>query len=111
MERWQDVGITTLSQGQWEVLAVRKRVLGDKHPQTLELVDKLSSIYRSRCHWTEAEELCVQVLAARRKILGEEHTKRLEFRAALHRYIISRSAGEPRVYSRGCWIQEGYSRQ
>lgn len=80
---------------------MRKRVLGDKHPQTLELVDQHSLIYHSQYHWTEAEELCVQVLATRRKILGEEHTKKLEFRAALHKYI-SRSAGKPKVYSRGC---------
>jgi hypothetical protein len=43
-------------------MQTRKRVLGDKYPDTLNSMANLAEGYRSEGRWKEAEELEVQVL-------------------------------------------------
>ena len=58
---------TFWSQGRWneaeklEVVAMetRKRVLGDRHPDTLTSIANLAETFRSQGRWDEAEKLQV----------------------------------------------------
>ena len=52
---------------------MRKRVLGEEHPDTLTSMANLALTYLDQGQWTEAEQLSVQVLEARMRILGKEH--------------------------------------
>ena len=55
------------------VLAVRKRVLGEEHPNTLTTAGNLAVTYSQQGKHAEAEALQVAVLAARKRVLDEEH--------------------------------------
>ncbi|KAK0744092.1 hypothetical protein B0T18DRAFT_196285 [Schizothecium vesticola] len=67
--------------GQWkeaerfsmQAKELRKRVLGEEHPDTLWSMTELASIYAYQGRWKEAESLEVQVLRTKQKVLGEEH--------------------------------------
>ena len=54
-----------------QVMDIRKRVLGEEHPDTLTSMANLASIYWNQGRWKEAEELNVQVMEIRRRVLGE----------------------------------------
>ena len=56
-----------------QVVQTTKRVLGNKHPNTLASKANLASTYRNQGRWKEAEELEVQVVQTRKRVLGEEH--------------------------------------
>jgi hypothetical protein len=56
-----------------QVMEVRKRVLGDEHPSTLNSMANLAPTYRNQGRWKEAEELGVQVMEKRKRVLGDEH--------------------------------------
>ena len=56
-----------------QVIETEKRVLGDKHPDTLTSMANLASTYRKQGRWKEAEELCVQVMEMEKRVLGDEH--------------------------------------
>ena len=67
--------------GQWsevlrlaeQVVEVRRRTLGEEHPDTLRSMHNLA-IYSSEAgRWPEALRLTEQVVEARRRTLGEEH--------------------------------------
>ena len=60
-----------------QVLEIRKRVLGEEHPNTLTSMGNLASTYADQGRWKEAEELGVQGLEARKRVLGEEHSDTL----------------------------------
>ncbi|RAQ98585.1 kinesin light chain 3 [Stemphylium lycopersici] len=65
----------------------RRRVLGDKDPDTLTSMDELASAcykqadlastYKSQGRWKEAEELEVKVIKVRKTVLGKEHPNTL----------------------------------
>ena len=55
------------------VLAVRKRVLGEEHPNTLTSASNLALTYSQQGKHAEAETLQVAVLAVEKRVLGEEH--------------------------------------
>ena len=56
-----------------DVLAVRKRVLGAEHPDTLFTANKLAlSLVRQGKH-DEAEKMQREVLAVTKRVLGAEH--------------------------------------
>jgi hypothetical protein len=40
-----------------QVMDTRKRVLGDKHPDTLNSIANLAVTYRNQGRWTEAEKI------------------------------------------------------
>ena len=55
------------------VLADRRRILGDDHPDTLATRHRLARIVGQRGRYADAEPMFRQVLAARRRTLGAEH--------------------------------------
>ena len=60
-----------------EVLAVRKRVLGAEHPDTLTAAGNLASfLLRQRKH-AESEKMHREVLAVMQRLLGAEHPRTL----------------------------------
>jgi hypothetical protein len=56
-----------------DVLAVRRRVLGDDHPDTLTSRDCLAWLAARQGRRAEAVELYRQVLADRSRVLGAGH--------------------------------------
>ena len=56
-----------------KVIEMRKRVLGQEHPDTLTIIDDLASTYRDQGRWKEAEELEVKVMETSLRVLGQEH--------------------------------------
>jgi serine/threonine protein kinase/tetratricopeptide (TPR) repeat protein len=54
-------------------LEIRRRVLGEEHPDTLFSVTNLAALYMARGQYAKAEPLYVQTLDIRRRALGEEH--------------------------------------
>jgi tetratricopeptide (TPR) repeat protein len=56
-----------------QVMQMRKRLLGDEHPDTLTSMANLASTFRNRGRWKEAEELEVEVMQAMKRVLGNEH--------------------------------------
>lgn len=71
---YENVGRSDLAlpHGQ-QALAIRRRILGNDHPDTLEAVDWVGSLLRSVGRLDEAERLMREALAGRRKVLGEDH--------------------------------------
>jgi hypothetical protein len=80
-----------LYRGQWnkaeelqvQAVAMRRRVFGEEHPDTLTSMANLASTYRNQGRWTEAEKLDVQVMETRKRVLGEEHPDTLTSMANL----------------------------
>jgi tetratricopeptide (TPR) repeat protein len=73
--------MTLYSDGRWkeaeelyvQVVEIRKRVLGEEHPDTVASLANLAATYWSQGQWKEAEELFVQVVEIRKVVLGIEH--------------------------------------
>ena len=69
-----------LSQGQWnkaeklqqQAVEIRKRLLGQEHPDTLTSMANLALTYWNQGRWKEAEELGVQVMETKKRVLGQE---------------------------------------
>jgi hypothetical protein len=62
---------------QVQVMQMRKRVLGDEHPDTLTSISNLALTYKSQGRWKEAEELQVQEMQITKRVLGDEHPSTL----------------------------------
>lgn len=60
------------------IVKVRKRVLGEEHPDTLRSIHHLAETYYKQGWWKEAELLQVLVMKARKRLLGEEHPDTLK---------------------------------
>ena len=56
-----------------QALALRKRLLGEEHPDVAESLNDLAGLYDSQGRYSEAEPLYKQALALRKRLLGEEH--------------------------------------
>jgi Tetratricopeptide repeat len=56
-----------------QVIDIRKKLLGEEHPDTLSSMENLASTYRNQGRWNDAEQLKDQVMDMRKKLLGEEH--------------------------------------
>jgi MoxR-like ATPase len=77
----QKCATTLYSDGRYEeaeglevqVIEIRKRVLGDEHPDTLASIANLASTYRKQGRWKESEVLGVQVIGVMKRVLGDEH--------------------------------------
>jgi len=75
------ISTSLLYQGHWndaeglelQVMEMRKRVLGQEHPDTLTCMNNLASIYRKQGRWKEAEGLQLQVVETRKRVLCQEH--------------------------------------
>jgi CHAT domain-containing protein len=54
-------------------LALRKAVLGERHPDYATSLNNLAELLRSQGHYAAARPLCEQALAIRKAVLGERH--------------------------------------
>jgi hypothetical protein len=70
-----------LYRGQWDkaeelqvpAVAMKMKVFGGEHPDTLTSMANLASTFSHQGRWPEAEKLDVQVMETRKRVLGEEH--------------------------------------
>ncbi|KAK3946214.1 P-loop containing nucleoside triphosphate hydrolase protein [Diplogelasinospora grovesii] len=58
---------------QVDVLALQRRVLGKRHPDTIQNIANLATIYGAQWKYDEAERIQVDALALQREVLGERH--------------------------------------
>ena len=56
-----------------QALAIRKRILGEKHPHVATSLNNLALLYKNQGRYTEAEPLYRQALAMRQELLGQKH--------------------------------------
>ena len=76
-----NLAILYMDQGRFDVadplhvkaLELRRRVLGEEHPDTLRSMNDLAVLYFDQGLFDEAEPLYVKTLEVRRRVLGEEH--------------------------------------
>jgi len=54
-------------------LSLRTKVLGEKHPNTIESMASLVTTYHQQGRYDEAEKISLEVLGLRREVLGEKH--------------------------------------
>jgi len=54
-------------------LRIRKRILGEEHPDTATSLNNLASVYDWMGRYVEAERLYRQALKTRKQVLGKEH--------------------------------------
>src|SRR5947207_3295827 len=81
---YQQLGkMTEATNMQEEVLAKRKMILGDDHPNTLTSMAYLASTYQQLGKMTEATNMQEEVLAKRKMILGDDHPDTLTSMAYL----------------------------
>ncbi|EJT68929.1 hypothetical protein, variant [Gaeumannomyces tritici R3-111a-1] len=52
---------------------LRREVLGDRHPDTIQSMASLATTYHSQGRYDEAEKMRVEVLALQRDMLGDKH--------------------------------------
>ncbi|KAG2489758.1 hypothetical protein HYH03_011710 [Edaphochlamys debaryana] len=57
----------------WQALELRRRVLGEEHPDTVTALNNLAICINEQGRHTEAEPLYRQALDMRRRVLGKEH--------------------------------------
>jgi eukaryotic-like serine/threonine-protein kinase len=71
---YYDLGLFPEAQRELErALSLRRRVLGEEHPDTLSSMNLQAYLYEHEGKYSEAEKLFAKVLEARRRVLGEEH--------------------------------------
>jgi tetratricopeptide (TPR) repeat protein/tRNA A-37 threonylcarbamoyl transferase component Bud32 len=76
---YEELGLYPEAQGQFEVArALRVKVLGEEHPDTLIAMHNLTVVYFYQGKYAEAEALYAKVLETRRRLLGEEHPDTLD---------------------------------
>ena len=69
-----DLGVYPEAQRQWErAVELRRRVLGQDHPDTLTSMNDLADAYRVQSAYKQAEPLFTKVLETRRRVLGEDN--------------------------------------
>ena len=56
-----------------DILARRRRILGDDHPRTLASASDLGTVLRELGDYQAALELDQDTLARRRRVLGDQH--------------------------------------
>jgi tetratricopeptide (TPR) repeat protein len=56
-----------------QALEMRKRILGEDHPDVASSLNNLASLYKSQGRYEDAEPLYVQALEMRKRIFGEDH--------------------------------------
>jgi eukaryotic-like serine/threonine-protein kinase len=79
-----DLGIYPEAQRQIErSLELRRRLLGEEHPDTLAALETLGVLYRHQGKAAQAETVLTKVLDVQRRVLGEDHPATLESAYAL----------------------------
>ncbi|WP_226595142.1 tetratricopeptide repeat protein, partial [Microseira wollei] len=56
-----------------QALELRKRLLGEDHPDVATSLNNLALLYKSQGRYSEAEPLYLQALELRKRLLGEDH--------------------------------------
>ncbi len=74
-----DLGIYPEAQKQIErAIELRRRLLGEEHPDTLASLQTLGVLYRHQGKAAQAESLLNKILGTQRRVLGENHPDTLE---------------------------------
>ncbi len=98
-ETYADLGLFSQAQQQEErALAIRRPILGEANPGTLESMDRLAVLYRREGKYAAAEPLRKEFLEVRRRKLGEFHPDTLDAMnnlALLYRYEGKTELAEP----------------
>ncbi|WP_397327044.1 tetratricopeptide repeat protein [Nostoc sp. FACHB-110] len=55
------------------VLAIRKQILGEEHPDVAGSLNNLAALYKSQGRYADAEPLYRQALSMKKRLLGQEH--------------------------------------
>jgi len=80
-EFWDNLGMLYKHNGAYDkalpyyvkVMKIRKKVLGEEHPDTAISYGNLAGLYRSKGEYDKAEPLYKKALEIYKKVLGEEH--------------------------------------
>jgi non-specific serine/threonine protein kinase/serine/threonine-protein kinase len=79
-----ELGVYPEAQRQVErALELRRRVLGERHPNTLRSVSSLANTFAQQGRYAQAEPLYSQALEVQRRLLGEEHPATLSTQSNL----------------------------
>jgi tetratricopeptide (TPR) repeat protein len=76
-----NVGFVLQAQGDWtgalaqyrQALAIRKKALGEEHPDVAESLNNIGELLRAQGNWAGALALHQRALTIRKKALGEDH--------------------------------------
>jgi tetratricopeptide (TPR) repeat protein/tRNA A-37 threonylcarbamoyl transferase component Bud32 len=72
--RYRDLGLNDAAAPlQTRALEVRRRLLGDEHPDTISSISNMGYLLASQGKLAEAEPYCREALEKSRRVLGEEH--------------------------------------
>ncbi|MDF5726005.1 MAG: tetratricopeptide repeat protein [Rhizonema sp. PD37] len=77
-----------------EALELRKRLLGEDHPDVATSLNNLASLYKSQGLYSEAEPLYLQALEIRERGLGANHPKTVSVRKNLEKLLRAMYSGE-----------------
>src|SRR6185503_17575488 len=66
-------------------LSIRRRVLGDDHPDTMQSLHNYGRVLRAAGRFAEAEPVYYEAWTRRRKLLGEDHADSL---SSLNNYAL-----------------------
>ena len=78
-DTYKDLGLYPEAQKQLEsALTIRRRVIGEAHPDTLQAMDALGNLYWLQGKYAEAEPLTTRLLERRRRVLGEAHSATID---------------------------------
>jgi hypothetical protein len=81
---YRDLGLYPQAQQQLEAaLSLRRRLLGEDHPDTLGSMNALAVQYAYQSKLPQAEAMLNRVLDTRRRVLGDSHPSTLESTSAL----------------------------
>jgi serine/threonine protein kinase len=81
---YKDLGLFPEAQTQvGRALELRRRVLGERHIDTLITMHELAEIYRYKEEYAKAEPLFLRTLELQRSVLGEKHRETLDTMDAL----------------------------
>lgn len=76
---YRDLGLYAEAEPQLErALELRRRLLGDEHPDTLTSMSDLAVLYRDQSKPAQAESLLAKLLTIRRRVMGEDNPATLE---------------------------------
>ena len=71
---YQSLGLTSKAEPLLRrALETRQRILGPRHPDTLQSQQDLAVVVLAQSHYPEAEKLCRETMESRRQVLGPEH--------------------------------------